>query len=161
MASRSEHIIHNMYNNFMYNISKTTISKYFSIQDKNLDIQFTPNGKNFLLHFYYTKKIKFIQFNDLPDDLHHIIHSFLNPTYIHVTYEVNLEDDYPFNPPVWSLYSLDYKCNLPHVNIPEYYEYIIQNHNHESGRDWSPAIKLEQECLRLIVRLNHFRYFFI
>ena len=160
MTTRSEYIIHNMYNQFMYNISTTSIANYFNLPDKNLDIQLKTHGKNFLLSFYYTKIIQFIQFVDLPDDIHEVIHSFLTPNYIHVTYQIHLHNDYPFNPPVWSLYSLDYNCNAS-VHIPEYYEYIIKNHNNESIRDWSPAIILEQEFLRLIVRLNHFRYFFI
>ena len=73
---------------------------------------------------------------------------------------MNLSDDYPFNPPIWSLYSIDYKCNKDNLNILDYYTYLIKNHNDESQRQWSPAIKFEQECLRLIVRLNHFHYLF-
>jgi ubiquitin-protein ligase len=144
----------------MYNISSTSISNYFNIKDKNLTINLVPNNKKFLLSFNYTKKIKFIQFNNLPDDLHHVIYSFLNPNYIHVIYEMNVSNDYPFNPPTWSLYSIDYKCNHENINIQEYYNYLIQNHNNESERQWSPAIKFEQEFLRLIVRLNHFHYLF-
>jgi hypothetical protein len=160
MTIRSEYIIQNMYNKFMYNISTTSISNYFNIQDKNLTIKLLPNNKKFLLSFNYTKKIKFIHFNDLPDDINKEIYSFLNPNYIHVIYEMNVSNDYPFNPPTWSLYSIDYKCNQENINIQDYYNYLIQNHNNESERQWSPAIKFEQEFLRLIVRLNHFHYLF-
>ena len=160
MTTRSEYIIQNMYNTFMYNISTTNISNYFNIQDKNLSIMLVPNNKKFLLSFNYTRKINFIKFIDLPDDLHDVIYSFLNPNYIHVTYEMNVSDDYPFNPPIWSLYSIDYKCNKDNLNICDYYTYLIKNHNDESQRHWSPAIKFEQEFLRLIVRLNHFHYLF-
>jgi hypothetical protein len=161
MVTRSEYIIYSMYNNFMYNTFHTTIAKYYGIQDKNLNIVLNPHGKNFLLSFNYDKKIKYTQFTNLPDDINNEIYSFLYPNYIHVTYEISFDNDYPFYPPMWSLYSVDYKCSTVYdVNIPEYYNYIIQNHNEESNRQWSPAIKLEQEFLRLIIRLNHFHHFF-
>jgi len=150
-----------MYDNFLYNTLHTPIAKYYGIQDKNLNILLNPHGKNFLLSFNYDKKIKYTQFTNLPDDINNEIYSFLYPNYIHVTYEISFDNDYPFYPPMWSLYSVDYKCSTVYdVNIPEYYNYIIQNHNEESNRQWSPAIKLEQEFLRLIIRLNHFHHFF-
>jgi hypothetical protein len=157
MANR----IGRMYNRFMNNISSTTICKYFGLLDKNLDIQLTSKDNYFLLHFNYTKKIKYISFRNLPEDINREIYSFLNPAYIHVTYKVLFGNNYPIDPPIWSLYSIDYKCTLSYnVNIPEYYNYIIQKHNNINDRDWSLAIDLEKDCLTLIVLLNHFHYFF-
>ena len=146
-----------MYNNFMRNIRPTNICNYFGLHDKNLDIQLIQNNKKFLLNFIYIKKIKYIQFVNLPEDINHEIYSFLSPQYINVTYEMTIDNDFPFTPPTWTLYSIHYKCTLE-LNIQEYYNYLIQNHNDESIRNWSPAIKLEQEILRLIARLNHFHY---
>jgi hypothetical protein len=153
--------IERMYNKFINHISTTNISTYFNLPDKNLDIQLTSKDNYFLLSFKYNKKIKYISFRNLPDDINREIYSFLHPAYIHVTYKVIFRNNYPIDPPIWSLYSIDYKCNPNYnVDIPEYYNYIIQNHNNINNRDWSLAIDLEKDCLALIVLLNHFDHFF-
>jgi hypothetical protein len=74
---------------------------------------------------------------------------------------MTIDNDYPFCPPSWSLYSIEYKCSV-RLNMLEYYNYLIQSHNNESQRNLIhlPAIKLEKEILRLIVKLNHFHYLF-
>jgi hypothetical protein len=74
--SRSEIIVHNMYNNFIHNITPTNICNYFGLQDKNLYIQLLRNNKKFLLNFIYTKKIKYIKFVNLPEVINSEIYSF-------------------------------------------------------------------------------------
>ena len=145
---------------FIETISPITISNYFNIQDKNLDIQLNQNGNNFLLSFNYDKKIKYTQFADLPDDINREIYSFLYPNYIHVTYEISFDNGYPFVAPIWELYSIDYRCTIDEIYIPGYYNYLIENHNHQNNLDWSAAIVLEKDILELILKLNHFEYLF-
>jgi hypothetical protein len=61
---------------------------------------------------------------------------------------------------MWELYSIDYNCTIDQIHIPGYYNYLIENHNHQNNLDWSPAIRLETDILELILKLNHFKYLF-
>jgi hypothetical protein len=144
----------------MKNISSSDICSYFDLPDKNLNIQLSQKDTYFLLHFKYTKKIKYIQFRDLPEDINNEINSYLC-NYIHVTYKVLFGNNYPISPPTWSLYSLDYKKynTLYKVNVLTYYKYIIDLHNKRNDCNWTPAITLESDCLDLII-LNNFEHFF-
>ena len=152
--------IETMYSDFMKK-SSSNICNYFDLQDKNLDIQLSQKDAHFLLHVKYNKKIKYIQFRDLPEEINREINSYLF-NYIHMNCKLIFDKNYPFSPPIWSLYSIKYNWDTVYdIDIPEYYKYIIQTHNNGNNKDyWSPAITLEKDCLDLIVKLNNFEYFF-
>jgi hypothetical protein len=93
-------------------------------------------------------------FNYLPSDISNLISEYL-PEYISICVEITFPYDYPFKPPIYTLVST--KSNLP-IPIDSYYANIVDNHNLQYKREWTPAMDIEKDILYFICRINHFEY---
>ena len=146
--------------NNKYNINK--LDEYFNISNtKETKIKISAitneSENNVLL------KIKFINepftlnetnIRQLPKEINKIIASYI-PSYIEINTIIHYLEHYPFNPPTWNLTSVIDKSSSS-INLQEYYQYIVNCHNHQYQLSWSPAIWIEHDILNFIERINHF-----
>ena len=100
------------------------------------------------LYLYYNK------ITYLPKEINKIIASYI-PSYIEINTIIHYLEHYPFNPPTWNLTSVIDKSSSS-INLQEYYQYIVNCHNHQYQLSWSPAIWIEHDILNFIERINHF-----
>ena len=135
-----------------------TIRDYFNIKNgKNDNFNFIIKkyGKALLFNISFRKKY-FYKIENLPIEINALILSFCEDQInikIHITYE----DDYPFSYPIWHLISVDHNiCTL--LNLEEYYDYMVANHNSAYKKNWSPAIDIDIDILDFIRKILHFDF---
>ena len=73
---------------------------------------------------------------------------------------ITYPETYPFCPPVWTLLKIIIKEDIQSIDLKEYYENIVSNHNIQYAFNWSPLIRLEKDILDFIQKINHFEYIF-
>jgi hypothetical protein len=117
------------------------VNKLFEI---NLDI--------IIIHNY-----KIYKFNNIPLEINSLIASYYTPNYIHIKIQIQSDEFYPFNPPIWKI--VDVKHSLK-MNLYEYYKYIVDSQNKIMKHSWSPAIKINVDILYFISKINHFEHIF-
>ena len=92
----------------------------------------------------------------MPYELNKSIAEF-NDVNIHLTIEIRDTDNYPFKPPIWSIFNII--SNIYNIDI--YYQFIINEFNKTLNRSWSPYSWCEKEILLFITIINNFEYFSI
>jgi hypothetical protein len=94
---------------------------------------------------------------NLPKELSRIISEYL-PTKITICIEILFPNNYPFIQPTYSLMNVEHNVpNLP-INLKDYCEYIVDNHNAQYKHYWSPAIEIDKDILDFVRKINHFEY---
>ena len=148
------------YTKFNNKILNCTINNYFGINDKHLN--FTLNKKNdeevLYLNVLYFKKQEYFSFNKVPDEINDIINSYLND-YINLLVKINYTMEYPFHYPEWSL--LHFSSNInSNWQLDNIFSYLINCHNNQHVRDWSPATDIEKDILDFIRKIYIFEYIY-
>jgi ubiquitin-protein ligase len=87
---------------------------------------------------------------ELPRDINNVIFSFLRDNRI-LKYSIHYTDEYPFRPPVWTL--MDYRKNSEKQfnDIRNHFDLLYCG-----GREWSPAITMENEILMYLSTIPWF-----
>jgi hypothetical protein len=87
---------------------------------------------------------------ELPGDINNVIFSFLRRSRV-LKYSIHYTDEYPFIPPKWTL--MEYKLNGENQlnDIRKTFELLYCD-----GREWSPAITMENEILMFISSIPWF-----
>lgn len=137
-----------------------SMTDYFGIvntRDKKLTLYASIKQNIIKLHIHFCKKPPMYDFVYLPLDISRVIASYL-PTIIDIYVEILLPYNYPFTQPVWSLCNVLHNITLPPINIEEYFKYLVNNHNQQYERCWTPAISIEKNILDFIQKTNHFDY---
>jgi hypothetical protein len=137
-----------------------SLENYFGIiNNKNCKLKITHNRRKrdkIILNINF-KKQSYYDFIKLPKELNHNISEYLDE-FIFFRVEINYPTDYPFSPPVYNLLNILHNISIDSINLDEYYQYIIDNHNSQYKRDWSPAITVETDILDFIQKINSFEY---
>jgi len=149
----------NRFKRFENIYQKQSLVKYFGLKHNYDVFEIVPQKKDMNkieLHIQVVKK-HYHDFKYLPSDISHIISEYL-PEYISICVEITFPPDYPFKPPIYTLLST--KSNLVnfYLSIDRYYDSIVEKHNLQYKREWSPAIDIEKDILYFICRINHFEY---
>ena len=153
----------------MNNISLEQFWNMLNSETENIvfDVRVEENILFFTIHFKKQfqqrrrerENYKFYPIAELPLDVNRFIASFYNEDNISINIEILFPNNYPFHPPVWKLVNV--KSNMSvYLNLNDYYDNIINNHNQCYKRDWSPAIDIEKDLLYFIQKINHFSYFY-
>ena len=124
------------------------ISAIINEPEKDVDLKIKFLHKPFDLKDTY--------FLELPMEINRLISSYI-PSYIEINTRIHFCDEYPFRPPKWSLTSVVDKSSS-YINLQEYYEYIVNCHNNQYQRSWSPAIWIETDILCFVLKINHFEH---
>ena len=147
------------YNKFYNKLINYSIAEYFGIKDQNLKFKLLKkNDKNELFfNIYYLKPQQKIDFKNVPQEISNIINSYLND-YINIKFKIQFDNDYPFHPPSWSLLSFSSNIIIG-VNLSDIYHHILNCHNNQIERDWSPATDIEKDIIDFIRKINIFDFF--
>lgn len=147
---------YNKFNNKILNIS---ISKYFEIKDPYLNFELTRKKNEDILYFnvFYFKPQEHFNFKNVPKEINDIINSYLND-YVNLQIKIDYAlNDYPFHHPVWHL--LNFSSNIDsNWSLNDIFSYLINCHNSQHIRDWSPATDIEKDILDFIRKINIFEF---
>jgi len=87
-----------------------------------------------------------------------------NHDYIRLKFKITYPYNYPFEPPLWSMVSID--NTIKHdalayggLTLTDYYSYLVEVHNRryrDENRQWYPNITVEKDVLMFLTRINHF-----
>jgi hypothetical protein len=146
--------INNNTNNTKSNIITFELSIIDSIEKIDINT-YQPNLINFNIKF--KSNPKFYYFNKLPLVLNHIIASY-NYDKIEINLRILFPLKYPFTYPIWELINIKSNINPDIINISEYYKYIVDSHNKDYQKNWSPAICIEKDLIYFISKVNYFEY---
>lgn len=135
-----------------------SLEKYFGLIHNYDTFKIIPQKteNNTLLLTIQVEKKHYHDFKQLPSDLSHYISEYLTE-YITICIEIIFPTEYPFQPPIYTLLSTKYNIGLP-ISVDNYYNKLVDNHNIQYKREWSPAIDIEKDILYFICRINHFEY---
>jgi len=163
-------ILDRSYAHFVNNLKKLSIENYFGIDtnDNNskLRIFMSKLKKSNLikkptkitLHIHFFKYENVFNFNNLPIEIIREIKEYGNH-YIDMKIDICFPRNYPFVEPLWCLKSIKHNIKLEQpLNIKDYYNYIIDNHNKINKKNWSAATKIESDILEFLRKINHFDY---
>jgi hypothetical protein len=147
-------------NIFLYYLKEydNSIIKYYNINNPNLLITFNPNQQYYEINMVYDRKQEIFHFPMLPYELNKKINDFTN-SYINITLKINNVEYFPYEPPIWSLKNIEYFIPSGiHINIKEYYEYLVNLHN-ENNKNWVPSMRyINSDLLNFIMIANTFDY---
>ena len=135
-------------------------SNYFGLNDRfEIVVREKQNSQDTIeLEIEYRQNVKkYIDFNNLPDVLCQEINSYLG-NYISAVFSIIHPYRYPFNPPIWYLDTIIHNIGAPNIDIREYISYVVNNHNNQYERDWSPVIDISKDILEFIQKINNFEY---
>lgn len=94
----------------------------------------------------------------LPIELNPIIANYiLSKRYLNLSVRISYSENYPFEPPSWSLISV--KSNIFNVsNLNEYFKYLIDNHNQQFNDrcNWSAILHIDKNVLHFLTMINRF-----
>ena len=146
---------------FNYEIQQNegSIVKFFNINNSYLTINIEPNDGYYELNIIYDRNPKVFDFPMLPIEMNKKINNYTK-CYINLTLIINESVNFPFTAPIWSLKNIKYKFNYYiHIDIKEYYEYLINLHN-ENNKIWSPGGNqhIYSDLLKFIMISNTFDY---
>ncbi len=133
--------------------------KYFELKHNYDVFEIVPQKTDMdklTLHIKVVKK-HYHNFKYLPSDINNLISEYL-PEYIYICVEITFPPDYPFKPPIYTLLSTKYNIVNYIISIDSYYASIVDNHNLQYKREWTPAMDIEKDVLSFICRINHFEY---
>lgn len=136
-----------------------SLEKYFGL-NHNYDVfKIVPQKTdiNKLVLNIHVEKKHYHDFKQLPSDISDLISEYL-PDYLTFCVEITYPYEYPFKPPIYQLQSIKYNLVNRPISIDKYYATIVNNHNVQYKREWSPAIDIEHDILYFICRINHFEY---
>jgi hypothetical protein len=139
--------------------NNSNLKEYFGIIDtpqRVLNINTTHNNDGIIFTICFKEVNKMINIRCLPMDIICKISSYLN-CYLTIKTKIVYPQDYPFDPPQWSLVCVKHNIES-RMNLKEYYEYLIETHNNKYTIDWSPAIHIDIDILDFISKINHFDY---
>jgi hypothetical protein len=139
--------------------NNSNLKEYFGIIDtpqRVLNINATHNNDGIIFTICFKEVNKMINIRCLPMDIICKISSYLN-CYLTIKTKIVYPQDYPFDPPQWSLVCVKHNIES-RMNLKEYYEYLIETHNNKYTIDWSPAIHIDIDILDFISKINHFDY---
>jgi ubiquitin-protein ligase len=149
-------IINRRFTEFNHSIEKHgSVTKYFGIPG-DIDINYSKVGTKMQLDIRFFKKGEPFNFN-LPIEMVQLITAYSNH-FIDISLDIVFPRDYPFRPPVWRLKEVKHNIKIGSLDVDEYYENIVKNHNRQHKRSWSPATCIEKDILYFIQRVNHFEY---
>ena len=129
---------------------------------KNICVSYVCNSfHNITFMIDCTKKYPFYDILDLPNEINKEIYKFYQNDYIHMSFTYNLDESFPFKPPV--LEFEDVSSNFATEKIKVFINYIVKETNISNGVDefenpcfknlYSPALSLQNHLLCLISRL--------
>jgi len=87
---------------------------------------------------------------ELPKDINNIIFSFLKDDRI-LKYLIHYTDEYPFRPPTWTLVTYVKNGEREINDMPNHFDLLYC-----SGREWSPAITMENEIIMYVSTIPWF-----
>lgn len=99
-------------------------------------------------------------FKYLPDDVCNHIYDYLGE-YIVLVFEIDYSKRcFPIVCPTWNLYHSRDNIGLlsKELSVNDYYKYIVQNHNTQNERLWSPATSIWSDILIFVTRVYPFEY---
>jgi ubiquitin-protein ligase len=140
-------------------INNINLKEYFGIIDtpqRIVNIDATHNNEAVICTVSFKEVNKMVNIECLPMDIIREISSYLN-CYLTIKTKIVYPQDYPFDPPQWSLVCVRHNIES-RLNLKEYYEYLVETHNNQYSVDWSPAIHINVDILDFIRRLNNFDY---
>jgi hypothetical protein len=165
-------IIDRRYEQFINNFKNSSIEKYFGINTSNnskLKISVSKlektdcikNPTKITLRIISIGKNKNIyNFNNLPIEIMLKIQEYGNH-FVDMEIDICFSNQYPFDQPLWYLKNINHNIKVEQqLSIEEYYNYIINNHNNQNKKYWSPANEIEKDILGFIIKINHFEYLF-
>ena len=135
--------IHCLYEQFIYNLGKNTISEYFQI--KTFECKLTKNKINpeeFIFEIYEEIMPNYL-FPTLPNELSVYISKYLF-TFQKAKYSIRFPMEYPFKPPIWDI---TYFTNKKYL-LAKYYL------NKQYEVSWSPALSFEKDVLNMICAIS-------
>ncbi len=138
---------------------KLDLKEYFGIIDtpqRVVNINATHNNEAVICTVSFKEVNKMINIRCLPMDIICKISSYLN-CYLTIKTKIVYPQDYPFEPPQWSLVCVKHNIES-RIKLKEYYEYLVETHNNKYSIDWSPAIHIDIDILDFISKINHFDY---
>jgi len=144
------------FNTFISHLNNSSIEDYFGIINQpNKILNFITKREENEVYFTisFVKSCN-IDIENFPKEINDIISSYASE-FINIKLKILHFDDYPFKHPVWSLLDVSYNIKLP-LNLKDYYNYIVKNHNDRHAFDWSPATDIEKDILEFIQKINHF-----
>jgi hypothetical protein len=139
--------------------NNSNLKEYFGIIDtpqRIVNINATHNNEAVICTVSFKEVNKMINIRCLPMDIICKISSYLN-CYLTIKTKIIYPQDYPFEPPQWSLVCVKHNIES-RMNLKEYYEYLVETHNNKYSIDWSPAIHIDIDILDFISKINHFDY---
>jgi hypothetical protein len=139
--------------------NNSNLKEYFGIIDtpqRIVNINATHNNEAVICTVSFKEVNKMINIRCLPMDIICKISSYLN-CYLTIKTKIIYPQDYPFEPPQWSLVCVKHNIES-RMNLKEYYEYLVETHNNKYTIDWSPAIHIDIDILDFISKINHFDY---
>ena len=162
----SEHLrmLKKQYKYFKHGLKNQKIEDYygFSYDNRKLSIcvnKCKDNNSKYMVKINYIKPQPFVNIVGLPLEMAKEIHQYVKYEYIKLTFCIEYPIGYPFIPPIWSVDKISHSVNTQ-LNLTEYYNYIVDNHNTCYQLDWSPAMKLESDLIVFLIKINHFDMIF-
>lgn len=149
---------------FLDKLQDSSIENYFGIiNNKNNTLHFTFQNElenelenEIILTIHFKADYKCYDILELPIEISRLIASY-NDYFINIKIKILFINNYPFIRPIWVL--LDVQDNVcSSLNLMEYFTYIVNNHNSQYKRCWTPAIDVEKDVLEFIHKINHFDY---
>ena len=131
------------------------LEDYYGIS--NFKLTHNRTGNKIKLNIYYFKKSRHYEFIELPSEINNIISEY-TPVFISINLEIIFPNDYPMRNPIFSFINIENNVSNSPINLEEYYKYIINNHNEQYKKYWSPAISIPVNILDFIQKINHFEY---
>ena len=92
----------------------------------------------------------------MPINIISIIASY-SYSFISIETRIYFPNNYPFDPPIWRLVNVKTNINTS-IDLRSYYKYIVNNHNKQYKKYYSPAISIDIDLLDFIQKINHFEY---
>ena len=153
---------HVRFQRFVDLLENTTIEDYFEINknttnNKIITFSYKKNDNSIFLSIKCIKKNNY-DFYNFPYEISNIISSYCDDI-INLEIEINYDYHYPFKNPRWNLLNLEHNIKSL-LNLDEYYQYMINNHNLYYDYDWSPIITIEKDIIDFFRKINYFDYIF-
>jgi len=134
------------------------IVNYFNLEKKNADFKITvqPCDRYCIINIYYYNFGTYFEFPNLPPEINNYIYNFTQ-TLVNLNIKVDPPLNYPFEPVIWSLLNIKSKSSS-HIDITEYFKYIISLHNERYINDWSAVIYFEKDLLLFLELIKGLEY---
>ena len=148
---------------FLYYLEEydNSIIDYYGIDNPFLTITFNPCDDFNEINIIYNRNSQIFEFPSLSYELNKKINDYTKCK-INITLKINNVEHFPFQPPLWSLENIEYFIPSGiHINIEEYYEYLVNlhNENYKINKSWVPGMQhVNSDLLNFIIIANTFDY---